>query len=67
MHSPRRVLPAPPEALGAVSQLKGADGYGVERVVRCRLLPFVEDRSDWDRARYLEENLAATWFGGHRV
>jgi IS5 family transposase len=52
------------EALADVSQLKGADGYGVERLFRCLLLQFMEDLSDREMERYLEENLAAKWFGG---
>lgn len=31
-------LPDTTEALADVSQLKGADGYGVERLFRCLLL-----------------------------
>jgi len=54
----------PAEALTDVSQLKGADGYGVERLFRCLLLQFMEDLSDRDLERYLEENLAAKWFCG---
>lgn len=57
-------LPDTTEALADVSQLKGADGYGVERLFRCLLLQVMEDLSDRDLARYLEENLAAKWFGG---
>ncbi|MDR4484790.1 MAG: transposase [Nitrospirales bacterium] len=45
-------------------QLKGADGYGIERLFRCLLLPFMEDLSDREMERYLEENLAAKWFCG---
>ena len=52
-------LPDVQEALGDVVQLKGADGYGVERLFRCLLLQFMEDLSDRELERYLEENLAA--------
>ncbi|MDR4466874.1 MAG: transposase [Nitrospira sp.] len=45
-------------------QLKGADGYGVERLFRCLLVQFMEDLSDRELARYLEENLAAKWLCG---
>ena len=47
-----------------MSQLKGAAGYGVERLFRCLLLQVMEDLSDRDLARYLEENLAAKSFCG---
>ncbi|MGV7229105.1 MAG: transposase [Nitrospirales bacterium] len=57
-------LPETTEALADVSHLKGADGYGVERLFRCLLLQFMEDLSDRDMERYLEENLAAKWFCG---
>lgn len=50
------------KALVDVSQLKGADGDGVERLFRCLLLPFMEDLSDRELERYLEETLAAKWF-----
>jgi len=57
-------LPDTTEVLVDMSQLKGAGGYGVERLFRCLLLQFMEDLSDRDLARYLEENLAAKWFCG---
>lgn len=57
-------LPDTTEALADVSQLKGADGCGVERLFRCLLLQVMEDLSDRDLARYLEETLAAKWFCG---
>jgi len=70
MHPYRRFqayLPDATKALAEVSQLKGADGYGVERLFRCLLLQFMEDLSDRELERYLEENLAAKWFGGFTV
>ena len=57
-------LPDTTEALAVVSQLKGAAGYRVERLFRCLLLQVMEDLSDRDLARYLEENLAAKSFCG---
>lgn len=57
-------LPDVQEALGDVVQLNGADGYGVERLFHCLLLQFMEDLSDRELERYLEENLAAKWFCG---
>ncbi len=60
-------LPDPTTALAEVRQLKGADGYGVERLFHCLLLQFMEDLSDRELQRYLEENLAAKWFCGFTV
>lgn len=57
-------LPDTIAVLADVSQLKGVDGYGVARLFRCLLLQIMEDLSDRDLARYLEENLAAKWFCG---
>lgn len=57
-------LPETTQALAEVSQLKGTDGYGVERLFRCLLLQFIEDLSDRELERYLEENLAAKWSCG---
>ncbi|MCW5783666.1 MAG: transposase [Nitrospirales bacterium] len=57
-------LPDVQKALGDVVQFKGADGYGVERLFHCLLLQFMEDLSDRELERYLEENLAAKWFCG---
>lgn len=57
-------LPDSTEAVADVRQLKGADGDGVERLFRCLLVQFMEDLSDRELARYLEENLAAKWLCG---
>ena len=40
----------------------GADGYGIERLFKCLLLQFMEDLSDRELERYLQENNAAKWF-----
>lgn len=45
-------------------QLKGADGYGVERLLRRLLVQFMEELSDRELSRYLEKNLAAKWLCG---
>jgi len=66
-HPYRRVqayLPDATKILAEVRQLKGADGYGVTRLFRCLLLQFMEDFSDRELERYLEEHLAAKWFCG---
>ena len=57
-------IPDATEALADVVHVKGADGYGVARLFRCLLLQFMEDLSDRETERYLEENLAAKWFCG---
>ena len=57
-------LPNATEVFAEVIHVKGADGYGVERLFRCLLLQFMEDLSDRELERYLEENLAAKWFCG---
>jgi hypothetical protein len=40
-------LPETTEALADVSHLKGADGYGVERLFRCLLLQLSEPTPDY--------------------
>ena len=57
-------LPDVTEAVADVRHLNGADGYGVERLFRCLLGQFMEDLSDRELERYLEENLAAKWLCG---
>jgi transposase, IS5 family len=57
-------LPDSTEAMADVRHLKGAEGYGVEWLFRCLLVQFMEDLSDRELARYLEENLAAKWLCG---
>lgn len=57
-------LPDSTAALADVRQLKGAEGYGVERLFRCLLVQFMADLSDRELARYLEEHLAANWLCG---
>lgn len=39
-------------------------GYGIDRLFRCLLLQFMEDLSDRELERYLNENNAAKWFCG---
>ena len=57
-------LPQSTKAVAEMSQLKGAHRDGVERLVHCLLLQFMEDLSDRELERYLAENLAAKWFCG---
>jgi len=50
------------------SDLKSAEkeaaykGYGVPRLFKCLLLQFMEDLSDRELQRFLQENTAAKWF-----
>ncbi|MDH5725141.1 MAG: transposase, partial [Nitrospira sp.] len=60
-------LPDATEVVAAVSHLNGADGYGVGRLFRCLLVQFMEDLSDQELERYLEEDLAAKWRCGFIV
>ncbi len=45
----------------------GRDGYGVERLVKCLLLQWMEDLSDRELERYLDENIAAKLFCGFEL
>lgn len=37
-------------------------GYGLPRLFKCLLLQFMEDLSDRELERYMQENNAAKWF-----
>jgi len=37
-------------------------GYGLERLFKCLLLQFMEDHSDRELEKFLQENVAAKWF-----
>jgi transposase, IS5 family len=52
------------EHLRGIEQVKGASGYGIERLFLCLLLQFMEDLSDRELERFLRENNAAKWFCG---
>ena len=39
-------------------------GYGILRLFKCLLLQFMEDLSDRELERFLNENTAAKWFVG---
>jgi IS5 family transposase len=60
----QQYVPDVQEVFTEIIHIKGAEGYGIERLFRCLLLQFMEDLSDRDLQRYLEENLAAKWFCG---
>jgi IS5 family transposase len=40
------------------------EGYGIERLFLCLLLQFMEDLSDRELEKYLEESISAKWFCG---
>lgn len=44
--------------------LVGADGYGIDVLFRCLLLQFMENLSDRELERFLDENNSAKWFCG---
>lgn len=45
----------------------GAKGYGIEVLFRCLLLQFIEDVSDRELEKMLQENSAAKYFCGFRL
>ncbi len=47
-----------------LAHIKGADGYGIERLFKCLFLQFLEDLSDRELERFLQENNAGKWFCG---
>ncbi len=57
-------LPDATEAVADVRPLTGAEGDGVEQLFRGLLVQFMEDLSDRELERYLEDNLAAKWLCG---
>ncbi len=56
------------ESIYAILRKKKKDnpneGYGIERLFSCLLLQHLEDLSDRQLERYLQENTAAKWFAG---
>lgn len=50
--------------LKSVEKEANYKGYGVDRLFRCLLLQFMEDVSDRELERMLQENNAAKWFCG---
>ena len=45
----------------------GANGYGPKQLFKFLLLQFMEDNSDRENERFLQENTAAKWFCGLRL
>lgn len=58
---------------GIQTQLKSIEkennykGYGIARLFKCLLLQFLEDLSDRELERYLQENVASKWFCGFEL
>lgn len=52
------------EILSDCESDSGADGYGIFRLFMCLLVQFMEDFSDRELARYLDDSNAAKWFCG---
>jgi IS5 family transposase len=50
------------EELRGVEKDAAYKGYGVARLFKCLLLQYMEDLSDRELMRYLQENNAAKWF-----
>jgi len=69
-HPYRRILEVADMArlCGPIADLdrpgRGADGFGIMRLFRCLLLQFMEDLSDRELQRYLQENVAGKFFCG---
>ena len=51
-------------SLSSTEQNLGADGYGILCLFKCLLLQFMEDLSDRELQKYLEENVSGKWFCG---
>lgn len=50
--------------LASVKESGPHEGYGIEKLFLCLLIQFMEDISDRELERYLQENSAAKWFCG---
>jgi IS5 family transposase len=50
--------------LSTVKSLNPHEGYGLNRLFRCLLLQFMEDLSDRELEKFLQENIAGRWFCG---
>lgn len=50
--------------LGDVEKDNNHKGFGVLRLFKCLLLQFMEDLSDRELMRYMQENIAGKWFCG---
>ncbi|MBT5654462.1 MAG: transposase, partial [Alphaproteobacteria bacterium] len=52
------------KSLKELEHVKGADGYGIECLFKCLFLQYLEDLSDRELERFLQENTAGKWFCG---
>ena len=50
------------KSLNSIEKEAAYKGYGVARLFSCLVLQFMEDISDRDLERYIQENNAAKWF-----
>ena len=50
--------------LSTVKSLNPHEGYGLNRLFRCLLLQFMEDLSDRELEKFLQENISGRWFCG---
>lgn len=50
------------KTLKSIEKDNNYKGYGAHRLFRCLLLQFMEDLSDRELARYIQENTSAKWF-----
>ena len=50
--------------LSSVKSSNPNEGYGIGRIFRCLLLQFMEDLSDRELEKFLQENIAGRWFCG---
>lgn len=53
--------------LNEVEKNNNYKGYGSLRLFKCLLLQFLEDLSDRELERYLQENTAGKWFCGFEL
>ena len=52
------------EGVKDLEHIKGADGYGIERLFKCLFLQFLDALSDRELERFLQENTAGKWVCG---
>lgn len=48
--------------LSAIETKRNYKGYGILRLFKCSLLQYLEDLSDRELERYLQENITSKWF-----
>lgn len=53
--------------LAKIEEASDHKGYGVFRLFKCLLLQFMEDLSDRELERFLQENMAGKWFCGFNL